>query len=209
MKDDNFLWIQNDWLAKEFDRLQVIHSPHYLTFKTALGLFMQLDGNLIVETGSMRMKDDPGGAYTLLWGAFCKRYNKKFITVDVLPEVTNICKECTIEYADYITYVTQDSVDFLNNFNEPIDLLFLDSMDCPNPVVPEEEYVLPLESTQKHNYAEFRAANKNLHKNSLLLMDDNGFSNGGKPWITKNYLLTQPDWVCLLDSAQSLWIKVE
>lgn len=204
MKDDNFLWIQNDWLAKEFDRLQVIHSPHYLTFKTALGLFMQLDGDLIIETGSMRMKDDPGGAYTLLWGAFCKRYNKRLITVDVLPEVTNVCKECTMDYAGHITYITQDSVEFLRNFNDPIDLLFLDSMDCPIPI----EGLSPEES-QKHNFEEFKVAEKNLHKNSLLLMDDNNFSNGGKPRITKNYLLEQSDWVCLLDYAQSLWIKAK
>ena len=203
MKDNNFLWIQNDWLSKEFDRLQVIHSTHYLTFKTALNLFMQFEGNLIVETGSMRMKDDPGGAYTLLWGAFCKRYNKKLITVDILPEVTNVCKGCTIEYADHITYITQDSVEFLLGFHEPIDLLFLDSMDCPIPIEGSAE------EAQKHNFEEFKAAEKNLHKGSILLMDDNNFSNGGKPWITKNYLLTQPDWICLLDYAQSLWIKAQ
>ena len=202
MKDENFLWIQNDWLAKEFDRLQVIHSPHYLTFKTALNLFLQLDGSLIVETGSMRMKDDPGGAYTLLWGAFCKRYNKRLITVDILPEVTNVCKECTAEYTDYITYVTQESVEFLTDFAEPIDLLFLDSMDCPLPT----EGLSP-EEAQKHNLEEFKTAEKNLHKNSLLLLDDNNFTNGGKTQITKNFLLTQPRWVCLLDYAQSLWIK--
>lgn len=207
MKDDNFLWVQNDWMAKEFERLQVIHSPHYLTFKTALNLFMQLDGDLIVETGSMRMKDDPGGAYTLLWGAFCKRYNKKLITIDVLPEVTNVCKECTTEYADCITYITQDSVEFLKDFNDPIDLLFLDSMDCPISI--EGQPIVSAEEAQKHNFEEFKVAEKNLHKNSLLLMDDNNFSNGGKPWITKNYLLTQPDWVCLLDYAQSLWIKAK
>lgn len=205
MKDNEFLWIQNDWLSKEFERLQVIHSSHYLTLKTALNLFMQLEGNLIVETGSMRMKDDPGGAYTLLWGAFCKRYNKKLITVDILPEVTEVCKECTSEYADYITYVTQDSVDFLTNFAEPADLLFLDSMDCPIPI--EGEPVPSAEEAQKHNFDEFKATEKNLHKGSILLMDDNNFSNGGKAWITKNYLLTQPDWICLIDYAQSLWIK--
>ena len=207
MKDDAFLWIQNDWLAKEFDRLQVVHSFHYLIFKTALSLFMQLDGNLIIETGSMRMKDDPAGAYTLLWSAFCKRYNKRIITVDVLPEVIDVCKECTIEYADYITYITQDSIEFLTNFNEPIDLLFLDSMDCP--ILIEGQPVLSAEEAQKHNFEEFKVAEKNLHKNSLLLIDDNNFSNGGKAWITKNFLLTQPNWVCLLDHAQSLWIKVK
>ena len=163
-------------------------------------LFMQLDGNLIIETGSIRVKDDPGGAYTPLWGAFCKRYGKRLITVDILPEVTDLCKEVTKEYADHITYVTQDSVEFLKSFDEPIDLLFLDSMDCPL-----DE---PAEEAQRHNFEEFEAARKNLHKNSLLLMDDNNFPNGGKPGITKNYLLTQPDWVCLLDYAQSLWIKV-
>ncbi len=207
MKDNNFLWIQNDWMAKEFDRLQVIHSFHYLTFKTALNLFMQLDGNLIVETGSMRIEDDPGGAYTLLWGAFCKRYGKKLITVDILPEVTNFCKEITNEYADYITCITQNSVEFLKSFDEPIDLLFLDSMDCPIPI--EGKARASAESAQRHNFEEFEAAKKNLHKNSLLLMDDNNFSSGGKPWTTKNYLLTQPDWICLLDYAQSLWIKVK
>lgn len=206
MKDDNFFWIQNDWMAKEFDRLQVVHSPHYLTFKAALTLFMQFDGNLIVETGSMRVRDDPGGAYTLLWGAFCKRYEKRLITIDLSPEVTNVCKEATTGYADYITYVTQDSIEFLRSFNEPIDLLFLDSMDCPIPI--EGQAMPSAEEAQRHNLEEFKVAERNLHKNSLLLMDDNNFPNGGKPWATKNYLLTQPDWICVLDYAQSLWMKV-
>jgi hypothetical protein len=203
MKDNDFLWIQNDWMAKEFDRLQVVHSPHYLTFKTALNIFMQLEGNLIVETGSMRVRDDPGGAYTLLLGAFCKRYGKRLITVDISPEVTNTCKEVTIDYVDYITYITQDSVAFLNTFNEPIDLLFLDSMDCPI------EKQATANDAQRHNYDEFNAAKKSLHKHSVLLMDDNNFINGGKPWLTKNHLLTLPDWICLLDYAHSLWVKVK
>ena len=201
MKDKSFLWINDDWLAKEFDRLQMVHSLQYVTVKIALNLLLQSEGKLIVETGSIRMKDDPGGAYTLIWGAFCEFYEKRLITVDILPEVTKICKELTVEYADHITYVTQDSVKFLESFNDPIDLLFLDSMDCSVESDSEE--------SQQHNFREFSAAKKNLRKGSLLLLDNNDHPSGGKTAITKNFLLKLPDWLCILDSAQSLWVKIK
>ena len=40
----------------------------------------------------------------------------------------------TSNFKNYVNYYTDDSVNFLNNFNEPIDLLYLDSFDGHNKI---------------------------------------------------------------------------
>jgi len=201
---EDFLFFENDWMRKEFSRLEFVQSEKYLTFKAALNIFLQSQGQLIVETGTQRMIDDPGGCSTLLFGAFCARYNRRLITVDNDPKHVEISKQATMKYAGYITYVLQDSVTFLRELNEKIDLLYLDSLDCPWP--PEDATI-----AQTHNLNELKAAYDKLHKDSILLIDDNNFENGGKTRLSKRFLLEKllekGDWQCLLDHGQTLWIK--
>ena len=196
---DDFLFIENDWLYERYSHLEFVKSPKYLTFKAALNLFLQNNGKIIVETGTMRVKDDPSGCSTLLFGAFCKRYGKKLYTVDNNPQHIEISKQETREFRNYITYVMSDSVEFLSKFKEPIDLLYLDSMDCPV----EGDAT----AAQQHQLNEIKAAYPNLHLGSIVLLDDNDFPNGGKTMFAKRYLLGTGYWNCILDHGQSLWIE--
>lgn len=200
MTYEEFLFIENDWMHKDFDRLELVRSQKYFTFKVALNIFLQNKGNIIVETGTQRVIDDPGGCSTLLFSAFCQRYGKKLFTVDNDSMHMETSKQATQQYKDCITYVLMDSVMFLKEFNGQIDLLYLDSLDCPLP---------PQDATQaqEHNLNEFKAAYDKLHKGSILLIDDNGLENGGKTRLTKKFLLETGEWQCILDAGQTLWIK--
>lgn len=204
MSDDltNFLFCESDWLYREFNRLEVVRSPKYFTLKAALNMLLQNDGQLIVETGTQRMKDDPGGCFTTLFGAFCKRYGKKLFTVDINPLNMKVSMDVTKEFKDYITYVVEDSVKFLSEFNQKIDLLYLDSLDCPLPPADATE-------AQIHNLNELKAAYNKLHEGSVVLMDDSNFSNGGKTHLSKRYLLNSGEFLLILDGGQTLFIKVK
>lgn len=198
--DEQFLFSEHDWLYKRFKHLEFVASAKYFTFKAALNLFLQNNGQIIVETGTQRLKDDPGGCSTTLFGAFCKRYGRKLFTVDVNPVNIQVSKECTEEFKDSITYVLMDSVKFLREFNSPIDLLYLDSLDCPWPPADATE-------AQTHSLNELQAAYDKLHKDSILLIDDNNFENGGKTRLSKRFLLETGEWVCILDLGQTLWLR--
>ena len=197
MPYDEFLFMEEDWMYRTFERIEFVRSTKYHTFKAALDLLLQRGGKTIVETGTMRMKDDPAGCSTLLFGAFCQNYDRQLYTVDNSEAHMAISVSETMDYGKRINYVVQDSIDFLLNFPHQIDLLYLDSMDCD----PVGDSTLP----QMHQLQEFNAAQHALAPNAVLLMDDNNFPSGGKTRLLKRYLLTQPDWECILDLGQSLW----
>ena len=201
MTFEEFIFAENDWMFKAFNRLEFVRSQKYFTLKAALNLFLQNNGRIIVETGTQRVIDDPGGGSTVLFGAFCKRYEKQLITVDNDPIHMETSKEATKQYKDHVTYVLMDSIEFLKGYNKYIDLLYLDSLDCPFP---------PQDATpaQTHNLNELKAAQDKLYKGSILLIDDNALENGGKTRLTKQFLLTKMEWQCILDLGQTLWIKV-
>lgn len=199
LKYDGFLFWEFDWLYREFKRLEFVQSQKYVTLKAALNMLLQNNGKIIVETGTQRMIDDPGGCSTLLFGAFCSRYDKHLYTVDVNPQNLEVAKQATKQYENHITYILSNSVEFLNDFNEPIDLLYLDSLDCPADGDALE--------SQTHNLNELKAAYKNLHVGSIILIDDNSFVNGGKSRFSKRFLLKSNEWTCILDYGQTLWIK--
>jgi len=199
---EDFMFFENDWLSKRYKLdLEFVRSQKYVTFKAALNLFLQKNGEIIVETGTQRLKDDSGGGSTTLFGAFCQKYNKKLFTVDINAVNMKVSMDVTREFKDYITYIVKDSVKFLSEFNQKIDLLYLDSLDCPLP---------PADATksQIHNLNELKAAYDKLHKGSVLLIDDNNFANGGKTRLSKQFLLESHEWHCILDYGQTLWIKV-
>lgn len=189
----------NNWMRRKYGPER---GNRYWTFQLALNILNQTKKNpLIVETGCQRMADDFGaGMSTTILGEYALRYGARLITVDYDQKHLEDCKGFTAEFADAITYVHHESVDFLERFTEPIDLLYLDSMDYPiDDNLEEQTY------SQQHCLNEYMAARKNLYPQSLLLLDDNQLPNGGKPKFTKNKLI-EDGWVCLLDWQQSLWI---
>lgn len=192
----------NDWWTQKYRHL-IGEGVRYFPMKIALNLLIQRNGTNIIETGTTRAINDFGGAgmATIFFGDFCKRYNKHLWTVDILPEAISLSKSLTTEFTDNITYVIDDSLNFLKEFNDKIDLLYLDSYDYPLDENPEESLV-----SQTHQLNEFKAAEDKLHDKSIVLLDDNSWKNGGKCKLTKEYLI-EKGWTCLLDDFQSLWIK--
>lgn len=195
----DFIFFENDWLYQLYHNyLGILRDPKYFTIKAALNLFLQNDGEIIVETGTQRVKEANGS--TTLFGIFCKKYDKKLFTVDINPLNMKVSMNVTKRFKDCITYVVMDSVKFLSKFDKKIDLLYLDSLDCPLPPADATE-------AQTHNLNELKAAYDKLHKGSILLMDDNDFANGGKTRLSKIFLLETGEWHCILDLRQSLWMK--
>lgn len=202
MIDTEFIFYENDWLRKKFEAdWEFIRSGKYHSFKLALTIFLINKGKRIVETGTLRMHNDPGGGSTMFFGAFCKKYDAKLTTVDNNPIHMKTSMTETIDYKDYIEYVVYDSISYLSINSSSLDLLFLDSMDCPSTGDATE--------SQTHQLNEFRAAEKLLHTGSVLLLDDSNFPNGGKTRLLKAYLSKLPEWECIMDHAQSLWIKTK
>lgn len=154
------------------------------TLKIALSLLDQNKPNNFVETGTTRKNylTTPSvydraadGGSTIIFGDYASRCNGHVWTCDI--EALNIenCKIATEEYKNYITYVVDDSLNFLNNFNEKIDFLYLDSVDSDSP------------NANEHQLKEIQLAYRNLHKKTIILLDDLGSkTNLSIPFLKEN-----------------------
>lgn len=191
-----------DWWTEKY-RFQIGESVRYPSMKLALNIFHQRNGVNIVETGTTRAVEDFGGAgmATIFLGDYCKRYDRYLWTVDILPEAIKLSKSLTEEFKDNITYVVDDSLHFLKEFEYTIDLLYLDSYDYP--VDENSEEVL---ASQQHQLKELEAAWDKLTHKSVIILDDNAWKGGGKCKLTKEFLI-EKDWTCLWDDFQSVWMK--
>jgi SAM-dependent methyltransferase len=200
--DDFIKW--NDWWSQKY-RFRIGEGVRYFTTKIALNIFHYRKGTNIVETGTIRALDDmAGGGYsTLLFGDYAQHYKKKFWTVDILPEAIELSKKETEGFNSTTNFVISDSVKFLEEFPEKIDLLYLDSMDCPEY---DEAESPALVASQEHQLKEIKAAWDKLHAGSVILLDDNNFENGGKCKLSVEYLLGN-GWTPLMADKQVLLIQ--
>ena len=155
---------------------------------------------LIIETGTIRHYQEWGsnGQSTCIFGEFVSRFGGKLITVDNNAKAIELSRKATSDFQNSIEYVQMDSVEFLINYKGDINILYLDSMDCPT-----EGNAL---HSQKHNLAEFVASIRNLSTGSLVLLDDSDFANGGKTALTE-LILPVAGWDRVEKGYQSLWIK--
>ena len=100
---------------------------------------------------------------TIMFAEYVKNTNGFLYTCDISESNINASKKFTKMFSNYISYNIDDSVKFLNEFKNDIDLLYLDSLDGHNPI-----------EASKHQLNEIQNALKNLHQNSLVLLDDKG-----------------------------------
>jgi hypothetical protein len=135
------------------------------TINKALSEFRTRQGRLVVEIGSIRQRGNlVGDGYsTVAWAQFAEQV----YSVDIDAEATGLTREETEEFGNVVA-VTQDGVEFLEAFNEPIDLLYLDAWDA----------FLP--GSQENHLRAYMAARRNLHDRSLILIDDTNLVDGGK-----------------------------
>lgn len=200
--DEFIAW--KDWWTEKY-RFRMGEGVRYFSTKIALNIFHHRGGQNIVETGTIRALDDMGGGgySTLLFGDYAQHYDKKFWTVDILPEAIELSKKETEGFNKNTNFVISDSVKFLEQFPEKIDLLYLDSMDCPEYDEPDSPALM---ESQEHQLKEVKAAYNKLHAGSVILLDDNNFTNGGKCKLSVAYLLSN-GWTPLLADKQVLFIQ--
>ena len=74
---------------------------------------------------------------------------------------------------EFITFIEDDSLNFLSSFEKNIDFLYLDSLDAQ------------FENASSHQLEEIKLAIKNLKENSLVLLDD----KGGKTNLSIDFML--------------------
>jgi hypothetical protein len=90
----------------------------------------------------------------------------------------------------------------LKTFNQKIDLLYLDSLDCPS----DDKNPTQLAASQKHQLSEIETAFDKLHDNTVVLLDDNHLTNGGKTRLSKLFL-QEKGFTEMMSWTQSLWAK--
>ena len=143
----------------------------YKSFEFALLEAERRNLRLIVETGVARGKQKflffskinwKDGMSTLIFSDYAKHMNGKLSSCDINEKNVLNAKKFAKKNKDFINFFVEDSIKFLANFSEKIDFLYLDSLDGQ------------FEGASKHQLEEIKVALKNLHKNSLVLLDDKG-----------------------------------
>jgi hypothetical protein len=140
----------------------------------------------IVETGCIRGTSDVSkfgdGWSTLNWEYYCKKTNSKLYVVDIDEGHLSKSKEI-VPPSELVEYTKSDSVEYLQNFDNKIDLLFVDSYDYCG----DDENIL---KCHLHSLNEIKAAWDKLNENCFVLLDDVFNSEwDGKGKLSIPYLL--------------------
>ncbi len=152
------------------------------SFKFALEEAFRRNLKIIVETGVARGKQKflffskanwKDGMSTLVFSEYACYVNGHLYACDINPTSIKNAKKFTNKFKDKVTFYTEDSVFFLRNFKKKIDFLYLDSLDA--------QY----SNASEHQLNEIKNSIKILHKNSLVLLDD----QGEKTNLSKNYMI--------------------
>jgi hypothetical protein len=126
----------------------------------------------IVETGSVRGLEEHSrmgdGWSTYHWLEHANNTESNVWTVDIHQHAINLTNSLKSDYFPNVktfTAVTSDSLQFLQDFDQPIDLLFLDSYDYCGP----EENII---KCHQHSLSELKFAWNKLSPDCFILIDD-------------------------------------
>ena len=157
---------------KFLEKYNNLKNIRFKSFGETFRICLERNHKTIVETGTARGKTKfffvkkynwKDGMSTPMFAEYAKFVNGTLHTCDISEENINNAKRFTKGYSNYIKFYTQDSLVFLQNFNNNIDLLYLDSLDGHDPVAASE-----------HQLKEAKISIKKLHEKSLILLDDKG-----------------------------------
>ena len=168
---------------KFLEKYNNLKNIRFKSFEETFRISLERNHKTIVETGTARGKTKfffvkkynwKDGMSTPMFAEYAKFINGTLHTCDISEENINNAKRFTKGYSNYIKFYTQDSLVFLQNFNNNIDLLYLDSLDGHDPVAASE-----------HQLKEAKISIKKLHEKSLILLDD----KSSKTNLSINFLL--------------------
>ena len=143
----------------------------FKSFEFALLEASRRNHKTLVETGVARGKKKfiffrkinwLDGMSTLIFSDYANFVNGHLYSCDIDNKNINSAKKFTKKNSNFITFMKDDSLNFLKNFEKKIDFLYLDSLDGQFP------------NASEHQLNEIKLAVKNLHEKSLVLLDDKG-----------------------------------
>ena len=160
------------------------------TFKRAIELLDQRKARALIETGVARYglrNSKSDGASTVVFGLWAKANDCALYSVDISPESIAGARDAVdeLDLNEQVKLVTGDSVQFLENFSDPVDFLYLDSYDYD-----KRDKTIQIAS-QKHHLNEFRAIEDQLGAQSVVLIDDCDLPGGGKGKTVIEYMLNR------------------
>jgi hypothetical protein len=180
----NFLLALSTILLSSMKFLEDFNHPKNIRFKSfekALTIADQRDLKTIVETGVARGKikfffikkfNWKDGMSTLLFSEYAKYKNGHLHACDIEKKNVDNAKYFSKKNKNFCSFYVDDSINFLKKFQNEINFLYLDSLDGQMP------------GANEHQLAEFKAAEKNLSENCLILLDD----KGSKTKLSSNYM---------------------
>lgn len=174
------------------------------SFRQAMKLLDEINAKVIVETGTSRQglkAAKSNGAFTIVFGKWAKYNGAILHSVDISEKsIYHSQKEVDRQkLSDFVNIHHSDSVAYLNEFDEIVDFLYLDSYDYSDDV---EEQI----KSQNHHLEEFKAIENKLHKKSIVLIDDCDLPNGGKGKTVVKYMLNK-NWKIFMQGYQILLVQ--
>ena len=97
---------------------------------------------------------------TLIFSNYASFAGGHLYSCDINQKNLDNAKRLSKKFNNVITFIKDDSLNFLKNFNQKIDFLYLDSLDGQDP------------NASKHQLLEIQNAEDKLHSKSLILLDD-------------------------------------
>ena len=160
------------------------------TFKRAIELLDQRKARALIETGVARYglrNSKSDGASTVVFGLWAKANDCALYSVDISPESIAGARDAVdeLDLNEQVKLVTGDSVQFLENFSDPVDFLYLDSYDYDK----RDKEIQA--ASQTHHLNEFRAIEDQLGAQSVVLIDDCDLPGGGKGKTVIEYMLNR------------------
>lgn len=136
---------------------------HHLCYPTFKRLFEEMEKKraqgvtmTILETGSSAW----GTQSTLLFDAYVKKYGGRLYSVDIDPVTVDRVRQAV---SDRTRVIQDDSVHFLSEFEDPVDVVYLDSYDLD-----WYDYT----PSADHGLREYTAIRPKLTPDALVLIDD-------------------------------------
>lgn len=162
------------------------------TLREVLNLLDERGAKVLLETGVARMgleKAKGDGASTIVFGLWAKNNDAHLYSVDIDPEATKRAGVAVdaMGLGDNVTLVTSDSVEYLDEFTQSVDFLYLDSYDYHKTDTAIQK------ASQDHHLKEINAIEGCLHDDTVILIDDCDLPNGGKGKLVIQYL-TEAGW---------------
>ena len=176
-----------------------------ITFKKTLELLGERKAKVIVETGTSRkgLEATRGdGAATIVFGKWAKQNDAKMYSVDISQDSVKGSQDAVTEQGldKNVSVLHQDALVFLAEFDQKIDLLYLDSYDYSRTDVEIQQ------KSQEHHLKEFQLAEDKLHEQTVVLIDDCGLPGGGKGKLVVEYMIER-GWEVIIDTYQILLVK--